>query len=129
MRSSTAHIEPFRNTTHPVYKSDSSLGMNGLFVIPLNSHCYALVIASNGNEAVPWEHVSIRMGERRKKKLRDRIPTWEEMCKVKDIFWDKDECVMQLHPPQEDYVNIHPCVLHLWKPHDNSIPRPPKVAV
>lgn len=55
-----------------------------------------------------WEHVSVS--------LEDRIPTWVEMCRVKDLFWMETECVVQFHPPKSDYVNIHPNVLHLWRP-------------
>lgn len=130
MRSNTDHIEEFRNTTHPEYKSDKSYGMNGFFVIPISHRDYALVIASSGNlEAMPWEHVSVRIAEKRNKKLKERIPTWDEMCLVKEIFWGDDECVMQLHPRAVDYVNFHPLVLHLWKPQHVEIPVPPKVAV
>jgi len=58
-----------------------------------------------------------------------RTPTWDEMCFVKDLFWDDDECVLQYHPPKSSYVNITKNVLHLWKPVDFSIPLPPKQCV
>jgi hypothetical protein len=51
------------------------------------------------------------------------------MCFVKDLFWDDEECVMQLHPPKSDYVNCHPNCLHLWKPVGQDIPRPPSELV
>ncbi|WP_433995797.1 DUF7694 domain-containing protein [Bradyrhizobium diazoefficiens] len=47
------------------------------------------------------------------------------MCFVKDLFWDEEECVMQLHPPYSQYVNNSRYCLHLWKPIRENIPRPP----
>ncbi|WP_456725921.1 DUF7694 domain-containing protein [Bradyrhizobium sp. USDA 3397] len=64
-----------------------------------------------------WEHVSVST-------LR-RCPNWEEMCFVKDLFWDEEECVMQLHPPHSQYVNNSRYCLHLWKPINRDIPMPP----
>jgi hypothetical protein len=57
-----------------------------------------------------WEHVSItlRTGV-------ERCPTWEEMCKIKAIFWDEDDAVIQIHPKKSDYVTLHPTCLHLWR--------------
>ena len=81
-------------------KSDPSFGRNGVFRLPGG----LLVIASDG---LGWEHVSVSM--------ENRCPTWEEMCKVKALFWDADDLVVQLHPPKGDYVNQHPFCLHLWR--------------
>lgn len=68
-----------------------------------------------------WEHVSVS--------LPNRCPTWAEMCLVKELFWEDDEAVMQLHPPKADYVNCHPYCLHLWRPLVGQIPLPPKELV
>lgn len=65
-----------------------------------------------------WEHVSISMDK--------RCPTWDEMCMIKDIFWDKEECVVQYHPPKSVYVNNHPYCLHLWKKIGQEFQLPPK---
>ena len=54
-----------------------------------------------------------------------RCPTWEEMDEVKGAIWDEEDCVMQLHPPESEYVNIHQYTLWLWRPLKVSIPRPP----
>lgn len=76
------------------------------------------VTATNGGG---WDHVSVS--------LRNRCPSWDEMCKIKDIFFGPEECVVQYHPAQSEYVNIHPYCLHLWKPQNRSIPVPPKIFV
>lgn len=76
------------------------------------------VIASWGEQ---WDHVSVSHPS--------RIPTWEEMCWIKSLFFEPDEAVMQLHPPQSEYVNNHPRCLHLWRPHNATIPLPPTIMV
>lgn len=55
-----------------------------------------------------WEHVSVCP--------ENRCPDWDEMCRIKDMFWNDDEVVMQLHPAKNNYVNIMPNCLHLWRP-------------
>lgn len=81
------------------------------------------IIASPGdaNIDIPWEHVSVS--------VRNRCPNWEEMCFVKDLFFEPEEAVMQLHPPKSDYVNCHPYCLHLWRPLHTQIPMPPSITV
>jgi hypothetical protein len=65
-----------------------------------------------------WEHVSVS--------TKKRCPTWSEMCFVKDFFFNDDECVMQLYPAKDNYVNNHKNCLHIWKPVEKEIPIPPK---
>ncbi len=97
-------------TGDPRFATDDSWGNAGLF-IPGNG---LRIIASDGEG---WEHVSVSRTH--------RCPTWEEMCWVKDRFWDADDCVAQFHPPKADYVNFHPYCLHLWRPTTATFPRPP----
>jgi|WetSurMetagenome_2_1015567.scaffolds.fasta_scaffold457516_2 hypothetical protein len=68
-----------------------------------------------------WDHVSIS--------LKYRCPKWNEMCWVKDVFFYKNETVIQYHPPEDVYVNNHEYVLHLWKPQNIKIPMPPTFLV
>ena len=70
-----------------VRRTDDSIGNNGAFFVPRGPGLHPLrVIASDGvlapDEVKGWEHVSVS--------LPDRCPTWEEMCRVKDLFWDAD---------------------------------------
>jgi hypothetical protein len=51
------------------------------------------------------------------------------MSHVKDMFWDTEETVVQYHPPESEYVNTHPYVLHLWRQTDAELPRPPAIMV
>lgn len=54
-----------------------------------------------------WEHVSVSLPR--------RCPTWDEMCLIKDIFWDEEECVVQFHPPRSQYVQLERRVAELEK--------------
>lgn len=76
------------------------------------------VIASHGGG---WEHVSVS--------LENRTPNWKEMCFIKDLFFEAEDCVIQYHPPKSNYVNINPYVLHMWRPLNEKIPMPPKAFV
>lgn len=99
--------------------SDASAGNNGAFFIPRNKSSVPLkVIASDG---LQWEHVSVS--------LPDRSPTWEEMCKIKTLFWDPEDVVIQYHPGHSDYINNHPYCLHLWRPVNQSLPVPDPLMV
>jgi hypothetical protein len=64
-----------------------------------------------------WEHVSVSRS--------NRCPNWPEMDFIKRRFFKDDETVMQLHVPVTDHINAHPYCLHLWRPQNFGIPRPP----
>jgi hypothetical protein len=92
------------------------------------SRAELVIIASDGSgwtvEGLPppvFEHVSVS--------ARDRCPTWEEMCWVKDLFWTADELVIQYHPPREVHINSHSFCLHMWRPVGVEIPLPPPETV
>lgn len=93
--------------------SDESFGNNGTFIVTLRHSQTVRVVASDGMD---WEHVSVSRA--------DRCPTWDEMCQIKAMFWDTEDCVIQFHPPESEYVNNHPHCLHLWRPIDAAIPMP-----
>ena len=65
-----------------------------------------------------WDHVSVSPFKHR------IIPTWEDMCMLKEIFFRDDEAVIQIHPQKSEYVNNMPNCLHLWK-YQGDMPLPP----
>lgn len=73
------------------------------------------IIASDGGH---WDHVSVS--------LPDRCPTWEEMERVKRLFFRENETALQYHVPPKDHINQHTNCLHLWRPQVAPIPRPPQ---
>ena len=42
---------------------------------------------------------------------------------------DRQPLRMQLHVPVAEHLNAHPYCLHIWRPHDQVIPKPPAVFV
>lgn len=100
--------------------STDAIGNNGAFEVTLKHSQRFIVIASDG--LLGWEHVSVSR--------HDRCPTWGEMCQIKAMFWDDEDCVVQYHPPRAEYVNIHPYCLHLWHPTGSQqMPMPPSYMV
>ena len=45
----------------------------------------------------------------------NRLPTYEELKRVRYKFMPNGVLVAQIFPPKEDFVNLHPNVLHLWE--------------
>jgi hypothetical protein len=131
VRSSLDHINRYRLRTGP-YASTPADGPYGFFMIPIPGRpmaLYCMVSAGGeGSSGEGWEHVSVRT-EHATDPKKGRCPTWEEMCIAKNLFWDEEETVMQLHPPKSEWINNHPHVLHLWKPTHCEIPRPPGILV
>lgn len=121
MRADWSHIEKYRVSTSGVGLASHRGDRYGAFIIPKPTGTLC-VVASEGDTEVPWEHVSISPAAR-------RTPSWEEMSYVKSLFWGPEECVMQLHVPDADHKNCHPYTLHLWRPLQAEIPRPPSIAV
>lgn len=65
-----------------------------------------------------WDHVSVS--------YRKRVPTWEEMCKIKDIFFEEEETVVQFHPKKSEYKNLCETCLHLWRKQGAEYELPPR---
>ena len=104
-----------------IYKSDAKHGNNGAFSIKykfngITQNCFAIA-----SDQMDWEHVSVSRI--------DRCLTWEEMCIIKDLFWSKDECVVQYHPAESEYINNSKYCLHLWKPLKETLPKPPSILI
>jgi hypothetical protein len=99
-------------------------GNNGAFLIPREGKsantAYYFAVASNG---LNWEHVSVHIPGV------SQCPSWEEMCYIKSLFWEDEDCVVQYHPPKSMYVNNHEHTLHLWRPTAQPLPVPDTILV
>lgn len=122
------HVPEYYRVTSGPLASTKAEGNNGLFFItrregpPLRAICIDGILGVEpGSGLGGWEHVSVS--------LATRCPTWDEMCRVKALFWDEGDCVVQFHPPASEYVNNHPFCLHLWRSIDRTFPMPPSVLV
>lgn len=115
--------EASRDTAHPILGSSSADGNNGAFHLPSCEPGWTLALVCS--DGAGWEHVSVHAYRReRESKTTTRIPTWKEMCFVKDLCWDPEDRVVQYHPPHAEYVNQHPHTLHLWRPIGVVFPAP-----
>lgn len=102
--------------THPMLgRGDRS---NGFWVVPRGLQELRIVATRAG---AGWDHVSVS--------CIGRTPTWDEMEWVRRQFFEDHETVIQIHPPVSEYVNCHPHCLHLWRPVDAEVPRPPRELV
>ena len=101
---------------HPLFPVMGS-ERNGYFQIPVEGRLFH-IIASTG---VGWDHVSVSIDGGK------RTPNWGEMCKIKDMFFNEEETVVQFHPKKSEYVNNHPNVLHLWRRQDQEHELPPSL--
>lgn len=122
--------EQYRIVANHPLATNEKIGNYGYFVIDVNFprkghapakrelHCIA-------SEGYGWEHVSVQVRTSGK----SYTPWWNEMNLVKDLFWDEEDAVFQIHPPKTEYVNNHPHVLHLWRPIGAAIPTPPWILV
>lgn len=54
-----------------------------------------------------WVHLSVSR--------RDRVPNWDEMVRIKEIFLGKESLAVQVFPPRSEWVNLHPNCLHLYQ--------------
>lgn len=92
-------------------------GFNGMIQMPL---WRGSIIASTG---AGWEHVSVSPEKMR------TVPSWDDMCMIKDIFFKDDEAVIQIHPPKAEYINNVPNCLHLWRCTYKEMVLPPSILV
>lgn len=129
MKSDISHLEKFRHTKPGTSMSSNEGDRFGVFYIP-NARTQFIIIMDDGTDhgdgkPTGWAHVSLRA----KDYSGEREPTWGEMCWAKQLFWEDEEAVMQIHPPKSEFINTHPNVLHLWSPVNGEIPRPRKELV
>ena len=122
MKTDCSHLDKYR-ISGGMFKSPNGADY-GRFEIERTKFSYLRIISSGsvgpGNDS-GWEHVSVSR--------KDRCPTWDDMCFVKDLFWGEDETVIQFHPKKIKYVNVHPFCLHLWKRAGAEHELPPDICV
>lgn len=114
------NAEQFR-TPHPLGLPQKKGDPFGWFVIPspISPSRFLRVMVAPIDET-EWQHVSVSCIEKRK----PRTPVWSEMCFIKDMFWEPEEVVFQLHPKKSEYVNHAENCLHLWRYTKSELPTP-----
>ena len=75
------------------------------------------VIVSVGREldGRRWIHMSMSHDA--------RLPKWRDLREAKDLFIGRKRAAVSVLPSEDQYVNLHPCVLHLFSClDDNPLP-------
>ena len=83
---------------HPLYGQIKYMSQNQLQVIFTADKLWG--------DGKTWMHVSMSR--------RFRLPSYEDMTEVKDIFIGKTRQALQIFSRADRHVNIHPYCLHLW---------------
>lgn len=119
MKTDFSHLEAYRGRGKRQMATRTG-DLFGAFQIPFRG-CWLRIICAPPNcimdedelkQTEGWEHVSVHKLRGNETKM---IPSWEDMCYVKNLFFEQDETVIQIHPPKSDYVNTHEFTLHLWR--------------
>ena len=66
-----------------------------------------------------WRHLSMSH--------HSRLPTYAELKSARYTFFPPDAEVVQVFPPESEFVNCHPFCLHLWWSKDRRLV-PPQTA-
>ena len=82
-----------------------SVGIAGQIIHPKTKKNLTVIASIDQGKT---EHVSVS--------TRNREPTWDEMCYIKDLCFYDEEVVIQFHPKKSEYVNMHENCLHMWRP-------------
>lgn len=108
---------PFLNHIIREFEQDDLFQFYGHYTDPILRKDYLVKFT----QGFGWEHLSVS--------TRNKVPEWDIMCKLKEIFWRDDECCVEYHPKKEDYVNNMPYCLHIWKKIDEDWEMPPSILV
>ena len=68
-----------------------------------------------GRDEDGWEHVSVSPYDK------GIIPSWDDMCQLKDMFFNDEEMALEFHPRKSQYVHKVRNCLHLWRPKDHDL--------
>ena len=68
-----------------------------------------------------WEHLGVS--------FKNKIPSWECMQEMKELFFTDDEECFQIHPKADNYVNNNEYTLHIWRPIEGMKQIPPSILV
>jgi hypothetical protein len=93
-------------------------GNNGLFKLYLRGNRTNLgsMLYITATEKDSWECVEVYTPV--------RYPIWEELCLVRNLFWDRNDLVIQYYPREKDCSNFKKYSVCLWRPTNQLIPNP-----
>ena len=101
-------IKKIKETMNLFIDQEGYDGFMGRWFNKNDNKMYTFIFSYGGG----WEHLSVSLPR--------KTPSWEVMCRMKDIFWNDDETCVEYHPAKNQYVNNHPHCLHIWRPVNND---------
>ena len=110
-------IDDIKNSRRIIINVISYDGFSGIISMPLWK---GSIVCSWGGG---WEHCSVSPSKK------NITPSWDDMCLIKDLIFNENESVIQIHPPRNEYVNNMPKCLHLWRYTDGPMILPPSFMV
>ncbi len=117
-------VEKYRRSKAGLLSSSVLNGNNGIFVIPRNGVRLLCVVS----DQLGWDHISVTVKTKKMTQIK-RCPTWDELSFLKDLFFEPEEVVVQLHVPDADHISVHDYCLHLWRKQGQEHPLPPSLMV
>ena len=91
----------------------------GVFTVPSPIDRAPMTIIASSD--LLWDHVSVSR--------RNRSPNQTELDHVFRLFFREDETAVQFFVPKSEHVNNMPHCLHLFRPQNTEIPKPPSLMV
>lgn len=68
---------------------------SGAFRVYIGGRSFDVIASVDEGGGEAWEHVSVCRPHS------DKLPTWEEMCAIKDMFFEPEEECVQFHPQEK----------------------------
>ncbi len=82
----------------------------GAFKVPVGKRFFLVLASVDYGAEQAVEHISV---SHRNEKI---VPSWDEMSKIKDMFFLPEEECVEIHPKRSEYVNMVDNCLHIWRP-------------
>lgn len=100
-------IEEIKSNTRLALTTAEREYGDGTFLLHDRKHFASVIYSLENHEGKEVFHVSISP-------FGKRMPTWDDMCDLKDAFFEDEERAYQIHPKKSEYVNVSENCLHLW---------------
>jgi hypothetical protein len=125
MKADLTHLDAYRSRADGF--TSPSGARYGAFCIPRKRSREQFVVicddGANPEHPTGWEHVSVRIVVDEEMGV-SRVASYYELAEIKRMFWDNHETVVHFFVDDSSKINIHPAVLHLWRPVDGQFPLP-----
>jgi hypothetical protein len=95
---------------HPIIKATDH---SGAFKVMVNQRSWFVIASVDPmGDGKKVEHISVSHKNPKK------MPDWDTLTKIKDLFFYPEEECVQFFPRHSQYVNMVENCLHIWRPVD-----------